>query len=98
MLRSSDIVKYGIVLNTDIYSVIDWLFSGEKYEDDETSTNLDPYQEAHKVAGEMGVEFYDINIAICKNNACIVQVLVFRTKEGYDKYKKDGVLIFDHKE
>lgn len=90
MLTASDILKYGIVCTPwDTYASIDDLFS---------ESENDPCIFADENAQQMGIEYYDINIAICQDGKCIVQALVFRNKSGLDKYRDDGVLIFNHKE
>lgn len=99
MLTVTQITKYGILAYADIHSKTDHLFSGEvDFGEDGNPTWLDPIDGAHESAGNMGAEFYDINVAICKDNKCVVQILVFRTKEGYERYKEDGVIIFNDSE
>jgi hypothetical protein len=41
---------------------------------------------------------HDVVIGVCPNGNVVVQVVVFRTTAGYDKYLKDGIVIFDDKE
>ncbi|MFA7287635.1 MAG: hypothetical protein WC055_02030 [Melioribacteraceae bacterium] len=89
MLTASAIHRYGIEGVWDMYASINDLFSG---------SDNDPFLNADALAGEIGAVFWDITVAIASKDKCIIQVLVFRNKMGYDKYKSDGVVIFDHKE
>ena len=65
---------------------------------EEREIRLDPYDESLMVADESGVEYYDIIVAIGPKGICQVEVILFRTKEGYDRYKEDGVIIFNQPE
>lgn len=99
MITSSQVEKYGIVMFADIYSRIDHLFSGGKdFGEDGNETWLDPIEGAHMDAGRMDAQFYDVNVAICPNGTCIVQIVVFRSKEKYELYKADNVILFNHTE
>lgn len=90
MLTVSLIHKYGIVATHNTYSAIDELFS-----------NLwnDPYQRAENLAYDIAEGlFFDVSVAICDEGKCICQSVIFRTREGYEKYKQDGIVLFDQKE
>ena len=42
-----------------------------------------------------GAKWWDATYAIRPNGMVIAQLIIFRTKNGYDKYKYDGVTLFD---
>ena len=46
-------------------------------------------------AFDEGAKWWDATYAIRPNGVVIAQLIVFRTKNGYDKYKYDGVTLFD---
>lgn len=90
MMTASQIFKYGIAATFDNHSAVDELFSGDGNDPSLAAENL-----AYDVA-EGG--YWDISVAIGANGTCVTQILIFRNKEGYEAYKKDGVTIFDQKE
>ena len=46
-------------------------------------------------AFDEGAKWWDATYAIHPNGMVIAQLIIFRTKNGYDKYKYDGVTLFD---
>ena len=46
-------------------------------------------------AFDEGAKWWDATYAIRPNGMVIAQLIIFRTKNGYDKYKYDGVTLFD---
>jgi len=90
MLTPDDIVKYGIIGTWDRYSAVDDLFSNSEH---------DPYlcalmEAEYTAAGHK----FDISVALGPKGKCVTQIIVFRSKEGYERYVRDGITIFDHKE
>ena len=103
MLKPSDIQKYTILLWQDVYASTDWLFSNktiiqEMEDGEERQIFLDPYDEALDSLDRMAAKYFDLVVMIGANGTCQVQSIIFRTKEGYDRYKEDGVLIFNQPE
>lgn len=41
---------------------------------------------------------FDITVAIGKYGTIVCQIVVFKDLEGFERYKRDGITIFDHKE
>lgn len=97
MLDTEIITKYSIDATYDRISRMDDLFSGNEY---------DPAVLAEYDATECGLAEdknnrrlpFDVVTAVCPNGNVITQVVVFRTMDGYEKYLRDGVVIFDDKE
>lgn len=95
--------RYGIVGVWDTYASIDCLFSGnEGYTEsggEPIFTGLrDPMLDVDRLIGDIGAVYYDVTVAICPNGKCVIQVIQFRTKIGFDKYKHDGITIFDDRQ
>ena len=90
MLTASQIARYSIAATYDSYAAIDELFSGEGNDPCLSAENL-----AYDVAGGC---FFDVSVAISPKNVCCTQIVVFRTKQGYERYRRDNITIFDQKE
>lgn len=99
-MTSSHIQKYTILLWQDIYANTDWLFSGHSVIEEGTGREIffDPYEESLMRIDELEGKYYDIIVGIGPKGVCQVQSIIFRTKEGYDRYKEDGVIIFNQPE
>lgn len=110
MLNASIIHRYGIVGIWDTYAATDTLFSGnegikhsyriENGEErliTESSGLRDPMLDVDSLIGDIGAEYSDVTVAICANGNCVIQVVQFKTKLGYDKYKADNIVIFDQR-
>lgn len=91
MLTASQIARYSIAeASFDSYEAIDQLFSNQWNDPVQRAENL-----AHDVSGGC---YFDISVAIAPNNVCVTQIIVFRTKQGYERYLRDGIKVFDQKE
>lgn len=89
MLTATLIARYGIAATYDSYAAADELFSGE---------GNDPVLSAENMAYDISHGgYFDITVAICPDGKCVTQVIIFRNKMGYDKYKYDNITLFDQK-
>ena len=89
MLTSSIIHRYGIC----------GVFDGSAMTDELFSSNInDPCIAADENAFAMRAKYWDTTVAICQDGKCVVQLILFNTKEGWERYVEDGILIFDQKE
>ncbi len=100
MLKKGLEQRYGIITWWDTISSTDCLFSGNlgEYEEDGyiKSTGLrDPMLDVYNLIGDLKLVYYDIVVTICANGKCVVRVVQFRNKIGYDKYVYDKINIFD---
>lgn len=106
MLTPSLIKEYSIDFTLDRYSAeTELLFSGNfadpEMEAQDQASNY-RYFDIVYAFGPHPRTIYDGPFGITEyrtGTACLVaQIVVFRTKEGYEKYLRDKVLIFDNKE
>lgn len=90
MLTAAHIYRYKIIGIYDSYAAIDELFSGNY---------TDPYFGRYNNNNEnlKGVLF-DLVVAIGADGKCVIQTILFKNKMGYDRYKRENVLLFEHKE
>ena len=108
MLTAELIVQYGIDSVHNRVSRMDDLFSGVAFfcNDEGDVLASDPVEIAkidtencHLAEDKDGNRLpYDIVVAICPNGNVVTQIIVFRTFAGYEKYLRDGIIIFDDKE
>ena len=90
MLTASQIARYSIAATYDSYAAVDELCSGE---------GNDPSLSAENLAYDLSKGcFFDISVAIAPEHKVVTQIIVFRTKQGYERYLRDGIKIFDQKE
>ena len=96
MLTPTLITRYGIATTHDVpmtydrITTIDKLFSGG---------DGDPVNEAANLAYDLAEgAYWDITVAICGEGKCVTQIIVFRDKLGFERYKRDQVTLFDQKE
>jgi len=90
MLNSSHILRYGIIGIYDSYAATDELFSNE---------GNDPYMSAENYAFDISKGgFWNITVGIGADGKCVTQTILFDNKLGYERFKRDNVLIFEHKE
>jgi hypothetical protein len=78
--------RYGVLGVWDTISFTDCLFS---------CTVNDPVIMAEELIFHLKAIYYDIVVTISANGKCIVKVVQFRTKMGYDRYVYDKVNIFE---
>lgn len=110
MLNATLIHRYGIAGIWDTYAATDTLFSGnegiktsrkivdgEEKLITESSGLRDPLLDVDSLIGDIGAEYSDVTVAICANGNCVIQVVQFKTKLGYDKYKNDNIILFDQR-
>ena len=89
MLTATLIYRYGIAATYDSYAAADELFSGG---------GNDPVLSAENMAYDIAVGgYFDVTVAVCPNGTVVTQVIIFRNKVGYDKYLRDGIVLFDQK-
>lgn len=94
MITATDIHKYGIENMWQTTASINDLFSG--------SMN-DPSLAAEDMAVQNG-PWYDIGYAIgglgfnIGGSTVVVQVTMFKTREGLERYREDGIVLFDERE
>jgi len=90
MLTPTLITRYGIAATYDRITSMDRIFSGHDH---------DPINEAENLACDIAEGcFWDITVAICGEGKCVTQIIVFKDKLGYERYKRDKVTLFDQKE
>ena len=90
MLTASHIARYSIIGIYDSYAATDELFS---------NSGNDPYMSAENYAFDTSNGgFWDITVGIGADGKCVTQTILFKNKMGYDKYKYENVLLFEHKE
>lgn len=71
------------------YREIEYLFSGYV---------LDPeFQMEANVEAE-NIKYWDVVYAFGPRNTVMTQMIIFKDKEGYDNYIKDGIVIFEDKQ
>lgn len=100
MLKKELERRYGILGVWDTISSTDCLFSGNvgEYEEDgyiKSSGLRDPMMDVYSLIGDLKLVYYDIVVTISANGKCIVKVIQFRTKMGYDKYRSEKINIFE---
>ena len=109
MLTATQIAEYNIDFTLDRYSLeMEHLFSGVPGKDPEfealSSLSDYGYKYWDLVFAFGGSKFdtqkgmFDRTLYRRNHPSVVTQIIVFRTKEGYDKYMKDKPLIFDEKE
>ena len=90
MLTSSIIVRYGITGVWDRVSRVDDLFSG---------SDNDPHLLAQIDAPNLADgEYYSLSFALGIKNTLVTQIIFFKDKQGYERYLRDGITLFDDKE
>lgn len=89
MLTSSIIVRYGIQHVFPQFSSFVDLFSG--------SMN-DPEVDVNERVLKLGFHYWDITFAIGINYTVETQLIIFKDKQGYERYLRDGITLFDDKE
>jgi len=90
MLTAAHIYRYKIIGIYDSYAAIDELFSYQ---------GNDPYMSAENYAFDTSKGgFWDIVVGIGADGKCVTQTILFMNKMGYDRYKRENVLLFEHKE
>lgn len=100
MLKKGLEQRYGIITWWDTISSTDCLFSGNigEYEVDgelKYSGLRDPMLDVYSLICDLKLVYYDVIVTISANGKCVVRVVQFRNKMGYDKYKSDKINIFE---
>ena len=86
MITPTLIYRYSIELYVSTECSFEELFSGS-WKDGSLFVEERAFDE--------GAKWWDATHAIRPNGMVIAQLIIFRTKNGYDKYKYDGVTLFD---
>ncbi len=105
-LTSTLISRYRIANTWDRVGKFDFLFRGTICEALKKENgnilygfNPDPFMDAQVDAFSFAEgKPYSITCAIGPNGTVVTQVIVFRDKDGFEQYERDGITIFDNKE
>lgn len=89
MLTSSMIARYGIEHVLPQTSCFDDLFSG--------SMN-DPEVDVYERVFCLGFQYWDVTFGIGINRTVEAQIIIFRDKQGYERYLRDCITIFNQYE
>lgn len=97
--------KYSIKGTWNTYCSFNYLFRGDEWVEVRTESGLtthycekDPATLAADLACMEGIKWYDVSYAIGRNRTVIVQLIEFKNQDGRDRYLRDKITIFEHKQ
>lgn len=97
--------KYSIKGTWDTVAAIDYLFRGDEWVDEKTECGIilhfcekDPASLAEDLACMEGIKWYDVSYAIGMYGSVVVQLIEFKNQDGRDRYLRDKITIFEHKQ
>jgi len=96
MLTAEIVATYQIDATYDRISRMDDLYS-ESINDPHLVAQMDADYCGYNRDADGNMLPNDIVVAVCPNGNVVVQIVVFRNYEGYNRYLADGIVIFDDK-